>query len=128
MTKIMLVEDDRTMVSLLTTLLSLEGYSVTTPHNHNHEDVMAAFSRERPEVALVDVNLRTGNGLDLVRQIRQAPDVKDTRILMCSGMNLKQECLQAGADGFVLKPFMPDDLINQIRSTLKQDNHKEEKE
>jgi DNA-binding NarL/FixJ family response regulator len=39
---------------------------------------------------------------------------------MSSGLNLKKECIQAGADGFILKPFMPDELIKLIRRTIQQ--------
>jgi DNA-binding response OmpR family regulator len=120
MLKVMLIEDDSTMVSLLTTLLNLEGFMVRAPKNHHMENILDAIHDERPQIALVDVNLRTGSGLDLVREIRSAPEIKDTRILMSSGLNLKKECLQAGADGFILKPFMPDELIKLIHQTIQR--------
>ena len=120
MLKVMLIEDDPTMVSLLTTLLDLEGFIVNAPTDHQMEDLLSALTIEHPQLALVDVNLRTGSGLDLVREIRHDPHIKDIRILMSSGLNLKQECLLAGADGFIMKPFMPDDLIQLINSTVQQ--------
>ncbi|OGN88808.1 MAG: hypothetical protein A2Y88_14975 [Chloroflexi bacterium RBG_13_48_10] len=123
MPKVMLIEDNPTMVSLLTTLLTLEGFSVKTPSNHRVEAVINTILMERPEIALVDVNLRTINGLDLVREIRREPEIKDTQILMCSGSNLKQQCIQAGADGFILKPFMPDELIKLIHTTIQIKNN-----
>ena len=119
----MLIEDDPTMVSLLTTLLTLEGFSVKTPSNHRMEAVISTVLMERPELALVDVNLRTINGLDLVREIRRDPEIKDTQILMCSGSNIQQQCIQAGADGFILKPFMPDELIKLIHTIIQIKNN-----
>jgi DNA-binding response OmpR family regulator len=120
MQKVMLIEDDQTMVSLLTTLLKLEGFLVRTPLDHNTKGLLNAIRKEHPHIALVDVNLRTGSGLDLVREIRREPKIKDTRILMASGLNLEQECIQAGANGFILKPFMPDELIKLIHTTIQQ--------
>jgi CheY-like chemotaxis protein len=120
MLKVMLIEDDPTMVSLLTTLLDLEGFTVNAPKNHQLKGILSAIINEHPQVALVDVNLSAGSGLDLVREIRQDPEIKDIRILMSSGLNLKQECIQAGADGFILKPFMPDELIKLIHRTAQQ--------
>ncbi len=117
MLKVMLIEDDPTMVSLLTTLLDLEGFTVHAPSDHKMEGVLTAISDEHPQVALVDVNLSVGSGLDLVREIRQDPSFKDLRILMSSGLDLKQECMRAGADGFIQKPFMPDELIQLIHRT-----------
>ena len=118
MLKVMLIEDDQMMVSLLTTLLHMEGFKVKVPSNHQLNDLISSIHKELPEIAFVDVNLRTSNGLDLVRQIRQKPGMDGIRILMTSGLNLKQECIQAGADGFILKPFMPDELIQLIHTTL----------
>jgi len=114
----MLIEDDQTMVSLLTTLLNLEGFIVKAPDNNHLEGYLDAILEERPQVALVDVNLRTGNGLDLVRKIRKTPEICDTHLLMYSGLYLEDECLQAGADGFIQKPFMPDELVNIIRQSV----------
>ncbi len=108
------------MVSLLTTLLDLEGYIVKAPADHRMQGLLSTIIDERPQIALVDVNLREGSGLDLVREIRLDPEIKDIRILMSSGLNLQQECIQAGADGFIMKPFMPDDLINLIHNTIQQ--------
>jgi len=118
MIKVMLIEDDPTMVSLLSTLLDLEGFAVCTPANNRLNGYIQAILDERPQVALVDVNLRNGSGLDLVREIRSEPEIRETRILMSSGLDLKEECTEAGADGFILKPFMPDELIKMIHNTI----------
>jgi DNA-binding response OmpR family regulator len=117
MLKVMVIENDPKMLSLLTTLLNLEGFAVKSPANHSIEELINAMVDERPEIALVDVNLNTGSGLDLVRAIRQNPEIKDTCVLMSSGLSLKKECTQAGADGFIMKPYMPDELIKQIHKT-----------
>ena len=120
MHKVMLIEDDPTMVSLLTMLLNLEGYLVTTPVNSHLDGLVKAILKERPRIVLVDVNLQQGSGLDLIREIRQKPEIMGTRILMCSGLNLQEECIQAGADGFIQKPFMPEELIKLIRANVQQ--------
>jgi DNA-binding response OmpR family regulator len=116
--KIMLIEDDPTMVSLLTTLLSLEGFTVRAPTNHHIESLLKALIEEQPQVILMDVNLHLGSGIDLVRQIRQVPEINNTRILMSSGLNLKYECIDAGADDFILKPYDPDTLIRLINTNI----------
>ena len=120
MLKVMLIEDDPTMVSLLTMLLNLEGYLVKTPTNNHMDGILNDILRERPHIALVDVNLEEGNGLDLLREIRQAPTIMGTRVIMFSGLNLQEECIQAGADGFIQKPFIPDELIKLIHVSSEQ--------
>jgi two-component system response regulator CpxR len=118
MPKIMLIEDDRTMLSLLTILLQMEGFEVCSPTDDRPEDILAAIRMERPDVTLLDVNLRLGNGIDLLSQMRSDVELKAARVIMTSGLNVKHECAQAGADNFLLKPYMPDELIKLVKETL----------
>ena len=118
MPTIMLVEDDKTMLSLLETLLELEGFEVDKAGDENIETIIARITQKLPDLALLDVHLRKGNGLDLLRHIRQVPQLKNLRVIMASGLNVKTECLLAGEDGFIMKPFMPDDLIKLIKQSL----------
>lgn len=118
--KVMLIEDDETMLSLLGTLLRLEGYQVAliSPHESNTMELLEAVRRERPALLLADVNLRYANGLDVLRALRQDEELSELRVLMASGTNFQFECQEAGADDFILKPFMPDDLIERIQNIL----------
>ena len=126
----MIIEDDPSMVALLTTLLNMEGFAVKTPKNNRMEGLLSSILDERPQIALVDVNLSMGSGLDLVREIRCEPELRNIFILMFSGLNFKKECIQAGADDFIQKPFMPDDLIKLIHKTIQSSKelHQKEKE
>jgi CheY-like chemotaxis protein len=116
MPKIMLVEDDPTMLSLLKTLLKLEKYETVTLSEQ--ENVLDAIYRDRPDAILLDVHLTQGNGVDLLREIRSDPSLKNIFVIMQSGMNLATECKAAGADTFLLKPYMPDMLIQAIKNGL----------
>jgi CheY-like chemotaxis protein len=113
MSKILLAEDDHTMVSLLKTLLKMEGYEVVALDVN--ADVPSAVQRENPDVLLMDVHLGQQSGMDIVRAIRKIPALANVRIVMTSGMNMKDECLQQGANHFLLKPFMPDDLLKVLK-------------
>jgi CheY-like chemotaxis protein len=115
MPKVLLADDDYTMVSLLKTLLCMEGYQVETLLDKNG-DVLDIIRKEQPDILLVDVYLGDRNGLDLVRQIRAAPDMKDLKIVMASGIDKTRECLAVGANSFLLKPYMPDDLFKLLRA------------
>jgi DNA-binding response OmpR family regulator len=115
----MLIEDDINMFSLLQMLLEFEGYEVARWEGDEQvQEIMSLMQREQPALVLLDVNLRHLSGFDVLRGLRQDPGLKDTRVLMASGMDLTSQCLQAGADGFILKPFMPDELIDKIQKTL----------
>ena len=116
MPKILLAEDDPTMLSLLKTLLMLEGLA-SSPLG-DEEDVLDAVHREKPDLVLLDVNLPQGNGIDFLRRIRQDETAKNVIVIMSSGMPYESECLAAGANAFLLKPYMPDTLISAIKSKL----------
>lgn len=113
MPKLLLAEDDPTMVSLLSTLLKMEGFEVVALDAH--ADVPSAVKREKPDFMLMDVHIGKQNGLDILRVIRKDSEHAGVRIVMASGYNLKDECLAQGANHFLLKPFMPDDLLKLLK-------------
>ena len=113
MPKILLAEDDHTMVSLLKTLLKMEGFEVVALDVN--ADVPAAVLQENPDALLMDVHLGQQSGLNIVQAIRKIPELSNVRIVMTSGLNVKEECLKHGANHFLLKPFMPDDLLKVLK-------------
>lgn len=113
MAKVMLAEDDPTMVNLLKTLLRMEGYEVIAIESD--ADVLKELRRDHPDILLLDVHLSGRNGLDILDVIRKTRDTISARVIMTSGMNLKEECMSHGADDFLLKPYMPDDLILMLK-------------
>ena len=117
MKKILLAEDDPTMVSLLKMLLGLEGYLAVNITAEN-QDIIRLTRDEQPDLILLDVHLGEQNGLDVVRELRKIKDIKRIKVIMTSGMNLKDDCQKAGADDFVMKPYMPDELLKKIRDSL----------
>ena len=110
MKTIFLAEDDPTMVKLLETLLKIEGFNVKKVDIFQN-DILPSLRESLPPVLLLDVNLPNQNGMEIVRIMREEDVFKDTRVVMASGMNLEDECLSSGADDFLLKPYMPDELI-----------------
>lgn len=112
----LLAEDDYTMVTLLKTLLKMEGYEVVALDAD--ANVTQAIRTQKPDVLLMDVHLFKQNGLDILETIRTSEDISDVRVLMSSGSNVKEECMQRGADGFLMKPYMPEDLFSEIRQVL----------
>ncbi len=118
MPKVLLVEDDPTMLSLLGTLLEIEGYQVVPVQLVVR--ALAELEEAQPDLVLMDVHLKDGDGFDLLRSIREKPGFEDTLVLMSSGMDFAAACEEAGADGFILKPYMPDELISQVRELLQR--------
>jgi len=113
MAKVLLAEDDNTMVSLLKTLLKMEGFDVVALESDSN--VPDAVLREKPDVLFMDVHIGQQNGMDIIESIRRNPEISSLRVVMTSGLNVKDECLRRGANQFLLKPFMPDHLISVLK-------------
>jgi CheY-like chemotaxis protein len=118
MSKVMLIDDDIVVVDLLATLLTMEGFDVVS--QSVEEEIIPSIQKHKPDVILMDVYLNTSqfdgeDGLILLSQIRRNPDISNTRVIMCSGIDFDEESQTAGADGFLLKPYMPEELIKLIR-------------
>lgn len=119
MNTIMLIDDDPTMLKLLQTLLRIEGFD-PIPWTGS-ADVINETLRHDPQVVLLDVNLRSANGIDLLKEIRATEALAFVPVIMTSGMDYRIECLEAGASDFLTKPYMPDALIRSIRSHLAEE-------
>jgi CheY-like chemotaxis protein len=115
MPRVMLAEDDATMLSLLTTLLEMEGYQVVTLLDKKG-DPLEIIKHEKPDILLMDIFMGDQDGVDILHQIRKTHDLKKMKVFMTSGIDRTEECRAAGANGFLIKPFMPDDLIRMLRS------------
>lgn len=111
--KVLLAEDDHTMVALLKTLLKMEGFEVSAVDAD--ADVVAEIRQAKPEILFLDVHLGRQSGINIVESIRKKPDFNSLRVIMTSGLDMREECLRHGADYFILKPFMPDELISLMR-------------
>lgn len=118
--KVLIVEDDEMMLSLLRTLLQLEGFEVVGIQNGaSLEQTVELVRQEKPALVLLDVRMRNFNGFDLLQCIREDQALESTRVLMSSGMDVSDESRRLGADGFVLKPYMPGELILKIQEILR---------
>jgi CheY-like chemotaxis protein len=127
MPKIYLLEDDRDMSMLLQTLLEIEGYQVRS--YDSKRPAAAQVEEEKPDLVLLDVHLGGKDGIQILREFRQSPQLGQLRVVMTSGINLTEECLQAGANAFIVKPYMPENLLRLLAKVLAapaDQTHKEE--
>jgi CheY-like chemotaxis protein len=116
MTKVLLLEDDRDMCMLLKTLLELEGYQVR-PYD-SKRSAKEQLEEDRPDLVLLDVHLGGKDGIQILRDLRKNPALEGLRVVMTSGINLTDECLQSGANAFIVKPYMPENLLSLLAKVL----------
>ena len=114
--KVLVVDDDPQANHLLKLLLELEGFDVVLCPRA--EKALAAAEAEQPNVVLMDVHIGGKNGVDLLRELRGTPALGRLPVVMYSGMNLEAECLQAGANGFLMKPYQQEELMAALKKAM----------
>ncbi len=121
MNKVFMVDDDPVMLDLLKTLLTMDGFQVMTVARD--EDIVNKISSYKPDLVLLDVFIKNRNGnevngFDILKKIKANISLSSVKVIMTSGMDFRQQSIENGANAFVLKPFMPDELIKIIRDCL----------
>ena len=117
MEKLLLVEDDPTLIRMLTEFLASEHFSVTA--RTGQTAACSTLEAERPDLALVDISLAEGNGFAVCAKARELgiPVI----FLTASGDEFSVVAgLDMGADDYISKPFRPRELISRIRSVLRR--------
>ena len=116
MVKIMLVDDDETMVSLLKTLLEMDGYEVVS--TSDWQNIPAHVMESGADLLLMDCILPSIEGLEILAVIRRDHNFPKIRIIMTSGMDMEYRAMATGADAFLLKPYTPDTLYELITTLM----------
>ncbi|MCP4413603.1 MAG: response regulator [Gammaproteobacteria bacterium] len=115
MTKILAVDDSASMRQMVSFTLSGAGYDVTDAEDG--QQALNAAKQATFDVVVSDVNMPVMDGITLIRELRKLPQYRTTPILMLtteSAGNKKMEGKQAGATGWIVKPFNPEQLLKTI--------------
>ncbi len=115
-TKILVIDDDPMTCQLLTLQLEMQGYTCAAASDA--EQVLPVMAAVSPTLVLLDFHLGDQGGLDLLRTIRSQAEYHHLPVVVMSGLDYRQECELAGADGFILKPFSLQDLITTIEEVV----------
>lgn len=117
MTKILLVEDDKTIVASLTEFLNNEGYMVRSVSGQ--AAAMNLLEQESADLVLMDVALAEGNGFSACRAIKAEYSIP-VIFLTASGDEFSTVTgFDLGADDYIAKPFRPRELASRIKNVLR---------
>jgi len=119
MPKIMVVDDSNSMRGLIKQALAKAGHEVVEAVDG--EDALARVTGAKIDLFLCDVNMPRIDGLTLVKRLRGLPAFKFSPILMLTteiDPEKKRIAKEAGATGWLVKPFQPDQLLATIRKVL----------
>lgn len=116
MAKVLIVDDDKTTVMLLQTLLELDGFEIATIGNGG--GVLSLIETFQPDVVLMDYHLSDMDGVEVLREIRAHATYHNLPVVMASGLDVEREVVAAGANKFLVKPFEPDELPGLFNSYI----------
>ena len=118
---LLLIEDEPNIIEAISFILSRDGWSVRA-HSDGTNAVETA-SRLKPDVIILDVMLPGKSGYDILREIREEPDIAGIPVLMLTarGQSKDRELAEkAGASRFMTKPFSNADVVEAVRALALQ--------
>ncbi|HEY2544122.1 MAG TPA: response regulator [Gaiellaceae bacterium] len=121
MTTVLVAEDDEDILLLVTTRLQRDGFEVIAARSGS--EALELMRERRPDVAVLDIGMPPPDGLEVVRQVRGDAALRATRVLLLTAKAQESDVrrgLDAGADGYISKPFSPADLSARVRALLDQ--------
>jgi DNA-binding response OmpR family regulator len=117
--KILIIEDDASILVGLIDLLETEGYEVCTAEDG--EQALQMFRQEKPTLILLDIMLPEISGYDVCREIRKQDDITPILMLTAKGQEVEKVVgLEMGADDYIVKPFGVNELLARIRAHLRR--------
>jgi DNA-binding response OmpR family regulator len=121
LTKVLIADDQPSLRLLISATLEPEHFDVLVASDG--DEAWQLLQDQHPEVALLDVQMPGRTGLDLTRAIRGSEELAATRVILLTSKAQQADVeagLESGADRYLVKPFSPMDLLDQIEQLLHQ--------
>lgn len=114
--RVLLVEDEANILEAIGFILSRDGWEV---HGHgNGATALEEIARQQPDVVVLDVMLPGRSGLDILRDLRSAPETERLPVLMLTAKGQAKDrdmALALGANAYLTKPFSNAEMLETLR-------------
>lgn len=117
--KILVVEDEPENRLLIGMILTTEGYQVIPAVDG--ADALARLASEPPDLILLDLMMPQMNGFEVLERLRADPTTAPVPVIVLTALAQERDIARAvssGAQGYVIKPFEPDELLKRIGQAL----------
>ena len=119
--RILVVEDEEDILELLLSVFAdFADYQILSATDG--EEALRLARVRSPEIILLDIHLPKLNGYEVCKSVKSDPTMSSTKVLMLSGMVQNsdwQKAQEAGADGYITKPFTSIELLEKVEWLLK---------
>lgn len=120
-TKILVIEDEEPIQTLVQYNLESDGFKVFL--TDDGEEALAMAEAHQPDLILLDWMLPNMSGIEILRQLRRDPNMRNIPVIMVSARGEEEDRvrgLDVGADDYIVKPFSPSELIARIKAVLRR--------
>ena len=117
--KILIADDEQSIVVPLEFLMQQKGYHVTAAYNG--EEAIEKVISFNPDLILLDIMLPIIDGFEVCQMIRSNPNWKDIKIIFVSAMGREVDIakgLALGADAYITKPFANTEILQKVKEVL----------
>jgi DNA-binding response OmpR family regulator len=118
--KILICEDNKLASRTISVVLEREGYQTMTAEDGNL--AIGMLDNNNFDLVIVDIHLPYHSGLELVKYLRSDLQKKTPVIIVSafSDAQIQKQAGELGVNGYIIKPFNPDELVRMISSIIKQ--------
>ncbi|MEJ2482055.1 MAG: response regulator [Gemmatimonadota bacterium] len=119
--RLLVVDDEPDILSILVYQLSKEGFRVSTAVNG--QSAIATAAEERPALVILDLMLPGIDGYEVLKRLRQNEATASIPVILLTARREEEERLRGfefGADDYVTKPFSPQELVFRVRALLRR--------
>lgn len=118
---VLIVDDDATMVNLLSTILDLEGFK--TQKALSGQEALDLIGEELPDMVLLDIMMPGIDGFEVLARLRNEPRTEKLPVILLTAKTEDRDMFEGwkkGADEYVTKPFDPLELVKIINSVIER--------
>lgn len=119
--RVLIAEDEETIVESLCFLMEKEGYDVSVATDGR--TAISMIARDIPDMVLLDVMMPVCDGFEVVRATRNDPGTRQIPIMMLTAKTRevdRRKGLELGVDDFVTKPFSTRDIVSRVKALLER--------
>jgi len=126
--RILLIDDDLTILKLLENAFTIEGYTI-----YICDDPVSAFeliAATKPDVIILDILMPEVNGYELLEKIKAKPEYADIHVIFLSAVDSSEDRIKGvklGADDYITKPFIINEVIAKVEAALRRSNKYKDK-
>lgn len=125
MPKILLVDDVRAFLDLEISFLKRAECKIITAMDGL--EALKLTKKEKPDLIFLDIEMPRMTGIEVLRIIKNDPELKDIPVVIVTALDKKEEAMRAGADEFLKKPISENDILHMVKKYLGIPERREER-